>query len=99
MTSSGSASAVSGCVGEILDSRDVAGGDDGVVAGGEDRFGEGAAEAGRAAGDEPGGHCRCFLLEDVDDVVLQRLGLCAEDRLDAVADLDDTCGSETFRRA
>ena len=35
------------------------------------------------------------LLEDVRDVVLQRLSLCSEDRLNTVADLDDTCRSET----
>jgi hypothetical protein len=38
---------------EILDLSDVAGGDDRLVAGGEDLPGQGAAEAGRAAGDEP----------------------------------------------
>ena len=42
-------------VGQVGDSRDIACGDDGVVARADDRFGEGAAEAGRAAGDEPGG--------------------------------------------
>src|SRR5215207_7573942 len=36
-------------------------------------------------------------LEDVDDVVFQRLGICAEDRLDTVADLDDTGGPETLQ--
>jgi hypothetical protein len=43
-------------VGEVGYSRDVASRDDGVVACADDRFGEGAAESGRAAGDEPGGH-------------------------------------------
>ena len=36
-------------------------------------------------------------LQDVDDVVLQGLGIRAEDRLDTVADLDDTRGPEAFQ--
>src|ERR1700736_1487041 len=36
-------------------------------------------------------------LEDFDDVVLQRLGIGSENRLDAVADLDDTRGTETLQ--
>jgi hypothetical protein len=43
-------------LGQVGDSRDVAGGDDGVVAFANDGFGEGTAESGRAAGDEPCGH-------------------------------------------
>ena len=43
-------------LGEIPDRVGVARGDDGVVAGVEDGLGECAAEAARAAGDEPGGH-------------------------------------------
>ena len=56
VTSSGRASAVSGWASARSDRRGVAGGDDDVVAAREDGLGEGAAEAGRAAGDEPGGH-------------------------------------------
>ena len=37
-------------------SGDVACCDDGIVAGRDDGLREGAAESGRAAGDEPGGH-------------------------------------------
>ena len=43
-------------VGEVLDGAGVAGGEDGVVAGVEHGPGQVAAEAGRAAGDQPGGH-------------------------------------------
>ena len=42
--------------GEVGDLPDVAGGDDCVVACGNDGLGQGAAESGRASGDEPGGH-------------------------------------------
>jgi hypothetical protein len=43
-------------VGQVLHLRDLARGDDDVVPAGEGGLGEGAAEAGGAAGDEPGGH-------------------------------------------
>jgi len=43
-------------VSQVGDARGIACGDDGVVAGADDGFGQGAAEPGRAAGDEPGGH-------------------------------------------
>ena len=48
-----------GCgVGQVGHPCDVARGDDGVVAGADHGIGERAAESGRAAGDEPGGHVR-----------------------------------------
>src|SRR5882757_3102819 len=36
-------------------------------------------------------------LEDLDDVVLQCIGIGAENRLDTIADLDDTRGTETLQ--
>ena len=43
-------------LGQVGDFGRIARGDDGVVAGADHSFGEGATESGRAAGDEPGGH-------------------------------------------
>ena len=42
-------------VGEVLNSGDVAGGDDDVVTALERRVGEGPTQSGRASGDQPGG--------------------------------------------
>ncbi len=45
---------------DALELRDVAGGRDHVVPVRDDGLGEGASEARRATGDEPGGHCAAF---------------------------------------